>query len=139
MKTISLIVCFIVLMFFLFINMKKDDAPFIVKYDVKQNINKSYQLHIIYKDSTGHICFEETDSRHWSKVVKLPPHCSASLTAYLEYRSDICEHGKGYNPFLTDDNITLSAKIIHPRKTVVESGDRILMLMLMPQDLERFW
>lgn len=122
-------------MFLLFISTKKDDTPLTVKYVVRLYA-KSCRLHVSYKDSAGRQCTEVTNSKYWSKVVRLPLHCNASLVAYPQYRRDKHDYDTAYNPFYMNDDINLSAKIIHPKKIVAESGKSVLMLMLLPQDVE---
>lgn len=118
--------------FFLLVSCtQKDNPPFEVTYEVRALAGVPLNIYIAYNDSTGSTVIHTTE-KQWSKKVTLQPNQFASLVVKFSYDwNRVFENDPYY--FLDRekrDKSMICGKIIHPKKTVQEYSESIILISL---------
>lgn len=85
---------------------------------------------ISYRDTAGYVVFSTLEKK-WSQHVCLSSGTLASLLVVFQPASDPLFP----DLYRKDDDMVICGKIIHPQKTVRESGSHIVLIDLFPEEL----
>lgn len=112
---------------------KKEKIPFDVVYEVELLTDIPLKLAISYQDSSGLVVFHTRDKK-FTKEVFLPTDSIASLfvTVSMDWK-DCLDYLNNTPQWLLEEKLkyhVISGKIIHERKTVIESSKNLIMISL---------
>lgn len=123
----------VLLTFFSSCNEKKD-IPFEVTYEVELLTDIPIKLLISYQDSSEYVTFYTTE-KSFLKKVTLPSENMASLCVSATYNWDsFAEYLANTPQWLFEGKqkyYSISGKIVHPDKTVMDTSKNIIQLTLM--------